>query len=51
MDGWALGIIAVGIIGYFLSKKNSIFLLVTGVGVGLLIGTIWAASIINSVLH
>lgn len=51
MDVWALGIIALGIVGYFLSKKNVIFIFVTGVGVGLLAGAIWAAAIVNSVLR
>jgi hypothetical protein len=46
MDGWALGIIAVGIIGYLALKRNSFFLFVTGVGVGLLAGALWAAAII-----
>lgn len=50
MDAWAFGIIALGIIGYFLSKKNALFLFVTGVGVGLLVGAIWAATLIHNLL-
>lgn len=51
MDGWALGIIAVSVILYFVSKKKNFFVLTTGIGIGLLIGAIWAAAIIGGALR
>lgn len=50
MDTWALGIIAVSIILYFVSKKHQFFILTTGVGLGLLIGALWATAIITDAL-
>lgn len=51
MDTWAFIIIAAGIVGYFALKRRPVFLFVTGFGVGLLTGAIWASVIINQVLR
>ena len=48
MDTWAIGIIIVSIILYFVSKKKPFFVLTTGVGLGLLWGAIWASMIISN---
>ncbi len=47
MDGWALILLAVGIIAYFLSKRNKNWFLLVGFGAGLLAGAIWASMIVN----
>ena len=50
MDMWALIITAVSVVLYFVSKKKPIFILTTGVGLGMLIGAVWAYSIVSSIL-
>jgi len=50
MDGWGIGISVVGLILYFVSKKKAIFLFLSGVGAGILIGAIWAMIIVNRVI-
>ena len=55
MDGWGIGLIVVGILGYLLSKnKNSGFakfaIFVTGFGAGLLVGAIWAYLLVDRIL-
>ena len=47
MDTWALLILAVGILGYFINKRNKEWLFVIGFGAGLLTGAFWAAKLIN----
>lgn len=47
MDGWAIGIIIVSVILYFVSKKKPFFVLTTGIGIGMLIAAIWFAVIIS----
>ena len=51
MDMWALIIIGAGIVLWFLSKKKPAFLFVTGVGVGLMWGALWANAIVQRVLR
>ena len=46
MDGWAIVIIIGSVILYFVSKRKPVFLFTSGVGVGLLVGAIWAAMIV-----
>ena len=46
MDTWAFIIIVVSVILYFVSKRKPIFVLTTGIGLGLLWGALWASSII-----
>jgi hypothetical protein len=48
MDGWGIGIFIVGLILYFVSKKRSIFLFISGVGAGIFIGAIWAYLTVTS---
>lgn len=48
MDMWGIGIAGISILLYFVSNKKNVFLLTTGVGVGILIGAIWAAALVNS---
>ncbi len=50
MDGWALGIIAVSLVLYFATKKKPIFVLTTGIGIGLLIGAVWAYVAVTNLL-
>ena len=50
MYTWAFAIIGVGIALWFLSKKHA-SLFVTGVGVGLLWGALWAASLIRAAFN
>ena len=50
MDLWAFIIIGAGAVMYFVSKKKPVWLFVTGVGVGLLVGAVWAAMIVQRVL-
>ncbi len=49
MDGWGIGIFVVGLILYFVTKKQPIFLFISGVGAGILIGAIWAMTIIGNI--
>lgn len=51
MDTWALLIIAAGVILWFVSKKKPVFLFVTGVGVGLLVGAVWATMLVQGALR
>jgi len=50
MDTWAIGITGISILLYFVSKKKPIFILTTGIGIGLLAGAIWASVLISSAL-
>lgn len=50
MDTWAFLIIGASVLGYFWSKKKPVFVLTTGIGVGLLWGAIWATMIFRDVL-
>ena len=50
MDMWGIGIAGISILLYFISKKKNVFLLTTGVGLGILIGAVWASVLINSAL-
>ena len=49
MDGWGIGIFVIGLILYFVTKRKSFFLFISGIGAGILIGAIWAMAIVNSV--
>jgi hypothetical protein len=48
MDGWGIAIFVIGLILYMISKKKSIFLFVSGIGLGILIGAIWSYIIMTS---
>ena len=48
MDGWGIGIFVVGLVLYFVTKKKVIFLFISGVGLGILIGAIWAYGLVLS---
>ncbi len=50
MDGWGIAVFIVGLILYFVTKRKPIWLFISGVGAGIVIGAIWAMQIINSVL-
>ena len=50
MDGWGIAIFAIGLILYYATKKQAFWLFVSGIGAGILIGAIWAMSIVNSTL-
>ena len=51
MAGWGIFIFITGLILYFATKKKPFWLFVSGVGAGLIIGAIWAMSIVNDVLE
>jgi lipid-A-disaccharide synthase-like uncharacterized protein len=42
MDTWGLIIAGVSIILYFASKKKPIFILTTGIGIGIVIAAVWS---------
>ena len=46
MDGWGIVVFIAGLILYFVSKKKPIFLLISGIGLGILIGAVWAYNIV-----
>jgi hypothetical protein len=46
MDGWGIGIFVVGLILYFVTKKKPIFLFISGIGAGILIGALWAYGLV-----
>jgi len=48
MDGWGIGIFVVGLILYFITKKKVIFLFISGIGLGILIGAIWSYYLVTS---
>jgi hypothetical protein len=48
MDGWGIGIFVVGLILYFVTKKKPIFLFISGIGAGVLIGALWAYYLVMS---
>jgi hypothetical protein len=48
MDTFGIAILVVGLILYFVSKKKPIFLFISGVGAGIVIGAIWAYAIVMS---
>ena len=50
MDAWGIGIFIVGLILYFVTKKKPIFLFISGVGAGILIGAIWAYITVSNLL-
>jgi hypothetical protein len=55
MDTWGLIIIGVCAILYFITRKRSpgwaqFFLLGSGIGIGIVIGALWAYSIVDSIL-
>ncbi len=50
MDAWALIIIAVSVVLYFISKKKPFFLFTGGIGFGLLWGALWASALIARAL-
>jgi hypothetical protein len=50
MDILGIGIFVVGLILYFVTKKKAIFLFVAGIGAGIVIGAIWAMSIVNNII-
>lgn len=49
MDGWGIAIFVIGLILYMVTKKKVIFLFVSGVGLGILIGAIWAYQLMRSI--
>jgi hypothetical protein len=56
VDTWGFVIIGVSVILYFLTRKNhqklaQWFLLTFGIGIGLVIGAVWAFSIVQSAFN
>ena len=49
MDMWGIAILVIGIVGYFVSKKNPGFLFVIGFGAGMTIAAWYAVYLINQV--
>lgn len=50
MDAWGIGIFVVSTLLYFITKKKGIFLLTAGIGIGIVIGAIWAMAIVNNII-
>jgi hypothetical protein len=50
MATWGIGIFAVSLILYFVTRKKLIFLFISGVGMGLFIGGIWAMYVVYSAI-
>lgn len=52
MDGYGFAILIIGALLYFMTKKKyPAFLFVSGIGAGIVIGAMWAMSIINGILR
>lgn len=52
MDIWGIGITLSGLALYFATgRKHKVFIFVSGVGAGILIGAIWAMAIVSNVLR
>ena len=52
MDGWGFVILIGGLIVYYATKKKyPAFLFISGIGAGIVIGAIWAMSIVNNILR
>ncbi len=49
MDGWGIAIFVLGLILYLVTKKKAIFLFISGIGLGILIGAIWSYLIVQSI--
>ena len=50
MDGYGIAIFVIGLILYFVTKKNKFFLFISGIGAGIFIGAIWSYSIVMGIL-
>jgi len=50
MDGVGIAIFIIGLILYFISKKKAIFLFISGIGLGFLVGAIWAYIMVTNIL-
>ncbi len=50
MDGWGIGIFIVGLVLYFVTKKKPLFLFISGIGAGSLIGAVWSYLIVMNLL-
>ncbi len=49
MDGWGIAIFVLGLILYLVTKKKAVFLFISGIGLGILIGAIWSFLIVQSI--
>ncbi len=55
MDGWGLAILVLFGILYFVTRQkqqelSKLFLWFSGIGAGIVVGAVWAMSIVNSLL-
>ena len=50
MDTWGFIIFGLGLVLYFGTKRKAFFLFVSGVGAGIVVGAIWAMTIVNNVI-
>jgi hypothetical protein len=50
MDGWGIGIFVLGAALYYVTGKKPIGVFISGIGLGLLIGAVWAYIFIASVI-
>ena len=48
MDTWGFVIFAIGLILYFVTKKKAFWLFVSGTGLGIVIGAVWAMVIFSN---
>ena len=49
MDGVGIAIFVIGLILYFVTKKKVIFLFISGIGLGILVGAIWAYYLVMTI--
>lgn len=50
MDTWGIAIFVIGLILYFITKKQPFFLFVSGVGAGIIIGAVWSYFLMMGIL-
>jgi threonine/homoserine efflux transporter RhtA len=50
MDTWGIVIFVIGLILYYITKKQAFWLFASGVGAGIVVGAVWAAYIVNTTL-
>ena len=50
MDAWGIVIFVVGLVLYYATKKKVVFMFISGVGAGIVIGAIWAVVIVSAIM-
>jgi hypothetical protein len=50
MDGWGIAIFVIGLILYYVTKKQAGWLFVSGLGAGIFVGAVWASYLVSQAL-